>query len=116
MDQGPPHRARGGAGSVGVGLERVELPVVGAPTELVRPEVAPRVQLHAQQPYDRESRTATRPSRSATVTVSAEWPLRRSNVGTFSRKWMHTPASALVPNVSPSSFSERRAPAAVHQR
>ena len=30
------------------------------------------------------------PSRSATVTVSAEWPLRRSGDGTFSAKWMHT--------------------------
>jgi hypothetical protein len=50
------------------------------------------------------------------VTVSAEWALRRSGDGTFSRKWMHTPAFAFVPNVSPSSFSEARAPAAVHQR
>jgi CO dehydrogenase flavoprotein C-terminal domain len=56
------------------------------------------------------------PSRSSTVTVSSEWPLRRSGDGTFSRKWMHTPALAFVPNVSPSSIHERRAPADVHQR
>ena len=34
-----------------------------------------------------------RPSRSSTVTVSAECPLRLSGDGTFSAKWMHTPAS-----------------------
>src|ERR687892_1464391 len=56
------------------------------------------------------------PSRSSTVTVSAEWPLRRSGDGTFSRKWMQTPAFALVPNVSPASFIDPRAPPAVHQR
>src|ERR687891_253969 len=56
------------------------------------------------------------PSRSSTVTVSAEWPLRRSGDGTFSREWMHTSVFALVPNVSSSSFMDPRVPAAVHQR
>ena len=60
--------------------------------------------------------TSVSPSRSSTVTVSAEWPLRLSGDGTFSWKWMQTPAFAFVPNVSPSSFIEPRAPAAVHQR
>lgn len=32
------------------------------------------------------------PSRSATVTVSAEWPLRRSGDGTFSANWSRWPA------------------------
>ena len=50
------------------------------------------------------------------MTVSAECPLRLSGDDTLSRKWMHTPASAFVPNVRPSSFIEPRAPAAVHQR
>ena len=37
------------------------------------------------------------PSSSATVTVSAEWPLRRSGDGTFAAKWMQTPARLFVP-------------------
>ena len=58
----------------------------------------------------------TSASGSATVTVIAEWPARRSRLGTFSWKCTHTPRSALVPNVRPSSASDRRAPAAVHHR
>ena len=46
-------------------------------------------------------------SRSWTVTVSAECPFGRRGDGTFSWKWKHRPALAFVPNVSPSSFSER---------
>ena len=56
------------------------------------------------------------PSRSATVTVSAEWPLRRSGDGTFSTKWMHTPALWFVPKLKPSSTMDPRTPNAVHQR
>src|ERR1700726_3751615 len=56
------------------------------------------------------------PSRSATVTVSAEWPFRRSGDGTFSAKWMHTPALWFVPKLKPSSTMDPRTPNAVHQR
>src|SRR5580704_12892495 len=56
------------------------------------------------------------PSRSATVTVSAEWPLRRNGEGTFSAKWMHTPALWFVPKLKPSSTMDPRTPNAVHQR
>src|SRR5918994_4533762 len=69
----------------------------------------------ADHRYHASASAFVKPSRSSTVTVSAEWALRRSGDGTFSRKWMHTPAFAFVPNVSPSSFIEARAPAAVHQ-
>src|ERR1700733_1479062 len=51
-------------------------------------------------------KASVNPSRSATVTVSAEWPLRRSGDGTFSAKWMHTPASWFVPKLKPSSTPE----------
>jgi hypothetical protein len=56
------------------------------------------------------------PSRSATVTVRAEWPLRRRADGTFSAKWMHTPALWFVPKLKPSSTMDWRTPNAVHQR
>jgi hypothetical protein len=56
------------------------------------------------------------PSRSATVTVSAEWPLRRSGDGTFSAKWMQTPALWFVPKLKPSSTMDPRTPNAVHHR
>src|SRR5579862_7399713 len=62
------------------------------------------------------ARALVNPSRSATVTVSAEWPLRRSGDGTFSAKWMQTPASWFVPKLRPSSTMEPRTPNAVHQR
>ena len=47
------------------------------------------------------SKALVNPSRSATVTVSAV-AARRSGDGTFSAKWMHTPALWFVPKLKPS--------------
>ena len=60
--------------------------------------------------------TATRPSTSATVTVSAEWSRKPMTLRTRVAKWMHTPASVFVPKVRPSSAIEPRTPIAVHHR
>jgi len=56
------------------------------------------------------------PSRSATLTVRAEWPLRLRDDGTFSLKWIQSPALVLVPKERPSSARDIRGPMAVHQR
>ena len=61
-------------------------------------------------------RSPTRPSRSSTVTVRAECRRRPTTGPTRSWKCTQTPATVVVPKVSPSSTSDRRAPTAVHQR
>jgi EmrB/QacA subfamily drug resistance transporter len=104
--QGPPTSRRRRARRRSVAAARRSGQVGGGHREPRRPDVRRQGLVS----------TSVNPSRSSTVTVSAEWPLRLSGDGTFSWKWMHTPACAFVPNVSPSSFIEPRAPAAVHQR
>jgi len=60
-------------------------------------------------------RARVSPRKSSTVTVSAEWPRLLSRDGTFSAKWMQTPALWLVPKLSPSSAIEPRTPNAVQR-